>query len=202
MVSPHPPPGRASGAPTCFVHKSPHDEIAYRAAGRSPPRRIPVSPPSSTFSVFKPFRNDARSFLSPLTPAMLSGGRLLEGELGELSGAARENVKVRRLPPMAEVVSERQRQFNVANFVAPNGALMVDRRTGAGDRQAESARPADGQSDHRRAGRPGRGARGRCAGRERGDQRRHAVPQRRGERRVLRVQKAWDGSVARAGPVK
>ena len=53
---------------------------------------------------------------------------------------------------MAEVVSERQRQFDVPNFVAPNGALMVDRRTGAGDRRRNLPDRRMGGRDRRRAG--------------------------------------------------
>jgi len=53
---------------------------------------------------------------------------------------------------MAEVVSERHLQFDVPNFVAPNGALMVDRRTGGPDRRRNLPDRRMGGRDRRRAG--------------------------------------------------
>ena len=93
---------------------------------------------------------------------------------------------------MAEVMSEQQ-QFDVPNFVAPNGALMVDRRTGTADRRRNLPDRRMGGRDRRRGG-AGRAEAHEAVARDETVEISVVMPCLNEEGSVgICVQKAWDG---------
>ncbi len=94
---------------------------------------------------------------------------------------------------MAEVVSERQRRFDVPNFVAPNGALAGDRRIGSPDRRRNLPDRRVGGRDRRRSG-AGRAETHEAVAQDESVEISVVMPCLNEEASVgICVQKAWDG---------